>query len=439
MQTESERIRDELKPRLERARAATDQLFSWLQPDAWLARPIAERHRLIFELGHLEAFDWNLLARDAARRPSRRPHFEQLFAFGIDPLDGTLPADQATDWPSRDAISAWTREVRAEVDEVLLSAPLEGYLARGWAFHLAIEHRELHAETLCHLLARLPAAHKKVPPAPARPEVAWVSARWCDVPSGTATLGLSRAMHPTLGWDNEYDEHRVDVPAFRIAAHKVTNAQWLAFIEAGGYREPIHWTAGDAAWRDSVGLQAPASWKRRDGAWWFQGVGGESPLDLSAPVYVSHAEASAYAQWRGARLPTEAQWHRAVYGSLQGERAFPWGAAEPKPGVHGNFGGVQFDPTPVGSFAAGQSAFGLDEPVGNGWEWTGTAFAPFEGFRALPFYRGYSEPFFDGRHFVMKGGSPRTSVSVLRRTFRNWLQPHDPHAFATVRLVDAPS
>lgn len=436
MQTESEKTREELAARLARARASTDQLFSWLQPAAWLARPIAERHRLIFYLGHLEGFDWNLLARDAARRPSRRPHFEQLFAFGIDPVDGHLPTDTAAEWPSRDAIAAWTREVRAEVDEVLLAAPLEGYLAHGWAFHLAIEHREMHAETLCSLLARLPGTHKKLPPAPARPAAPQVTARWCEVPAGTATLGLDRAAHPTLGWDNEYDEHRVEVPAFRIGSHKITNAQWLAFVEAGGYRDTKHWSAVDAAWRDSVGLEAPAAWKRRDGAWWFQGMAGESPLDLNAPVYVSHAEASAYAGWRGAALPTEAQWHRAVYGSPEGERAYPWGAAAPVPGVHGNFGEVQFDPSPVGAFPAGQSAFGLDEPVGNGWEWTGTPLAPFDGFRALPFYRGYSEPFFDGRHFVLKGASPRTSASLLRRSFRNWLEPHDPHAFATVRLVE---
>lgn len=439
MKSENERIRDELADRLERARASTDQIFSWLQPSAWLDRPIAERHRLIFYLGHLEGFDWNLLARDSARRPSRRPHFEQLFAFGIDPLDGKLPLDAAADWPSRDAIAAWTREVRAEVNEVLKSAPLEGYLARGWAFHLAIEYRELHAERLCSLLARLPAAHKKLPPAPPRPAAREVARRWCEVPAGTATLGLDRATHPTLGWDNEYDAHGVQVPAFRIASHQVTNAEWTAFVDAGGYREATHWSAEDVAWRDSVGLEAPAAWKQRDGAWWFQGLAGETPLAPEAPVYVSHAEASAYARWRGASLPTEAQWHRAAYGTPEGpERSFPWGEAAPQAGVHGNFGALHFDPTPIGSFPAGQSAFGLDEPVGNGWEWTSTVFAPFAGFRALPFYRGYSEPFFDGRHFVMKGASPRTSVGLLRRSYRNWFQAHYPHAFATVRLVSGP-
>jgi formylglycine-generating enzyme required for sulfatase activity len=264
-----------------------------------------------------------------------------------------------------------------------------------------------------------------------------VTRRWCEVPAGQATLGLDRTAHPTLGWDNEYDEHRVEVPAFRIASHKVTNAEWMGFVETGGYREAKHWTLEDAAWRDSVGLEAPAAWKRRDGAWWFQGLAGETVLEPQAPVFVSQAEASAYARWKGATLPTEAQWHRAVYGTPgKSERAFPWGEAAPKPAVHGNFGEHHFDSTPVGAFPAGQSAFGLDEPIGNGWEWTSTVFAPFEGFRALPFYRGASEPFFDGRHFVMKGASPRTPASLLRRSFRNRFQAHYPHAFATVRLVE---
>lgn len=429
--------RGELTARLQRARAATDRLFTWLQEPAWLARPIAERHRLIFYVGHLEAFDWNLLAHEVGRRPSRRPRFEALFAFGIDPVDGQLPSEAATEWPSRDAISAWTREARAEVDEVLVSAPLEGYLEGGWAWHLAIEHREMHAETLAYLFARLPASHKRLPPPAPRPAAVAVTPRWCEIPAGGATLGLDRAAHPALGWDNEYDAHRVEVPAFSIASHKVTNAQWLAFVEAGGYRDAALWSREDAAWRDSEGLEAPAAWKRRDGAWWFQGLAGEAPLLPSAPVYVSHAEATAFARSKGAALPTEAQWHRAVFSGPDGrERAQPWGDAPPAPGVHGNFGAAHFDPTPVGAHPAGQSAFGLDEPIGNGWEWTSTPFAPYAGFRALPFYRGYSVPFFDGRHFVMKGASPRTSVTFLRRSFRNWFQPHYPHAFATVRLVE---
>ena len=117
----------------------------------------------------------------------------------------------------------------------------------------------------------------------------------------------------------------------------------------------------------------------------------EIPLPLNWPVYVSHAESSAYACWAGKLLPTEAQWHRA--------------------------------------------AFGVTDLVGNGWEWTSTPFAPFAGFEAFPFYRGYSADFFDGKHYVMKGGSARTAACMLRRSFRNWFQPHYQYVYAGFRCV----
>jgi len=163
----------------------------------------------------------------------------------------------------------------------------------------------------------------------------------------------------------------------------------------------------------------------------------EMPLPLDAPAYVSQAEAAAFARWAGGLLPTEAEFHRAAYGAPEGpERAYPWGAEEPDE-RHGNFDLRRFDPTPVGSHPDGASAFGVQETVGNGWEWTRTPFGPFAGFRPHPFYAGYSKDFFDGKHLVMKGASPRTAACFLRRSFRNWFQPHYPYVYATVRLVRA--
>jgi formylglycine-generating enzyme required for sulfatase activity len=162
---------------------------------------------------------------------------------------------------------------------------------------------------------------------------------------------------------------------------------------------------------------------------------GEVSLPLEAPVYVSHAEASAYVRWAGKSLPTEAQFHRAAYGTPEGaEREFPWGNEAPD-SRHGNFNFQHWDPTPVGAYPDGASAFGVHDLVGNGWEWTSTPFAPFGGFQAFPFYPGYSADFFDGKHFVMKGGSARTAACMLRRSFRNWFQPHYPYIYATFRGI----
>ena len=162
----------------------------------------------------------------------------------------------------------------------------------------------------------------------------------------------------------------------------------------------------------------------------------EVPLPLDCPVYVSHDEASAYARWAGKELPSEAEWHRAANGTRSGEeRAYPWGTAAPD-ARHGNFDFQRWDPVAVGSYPEGDSDFGVADLVGNGWEWTRTPFAPFPGFQAFPFYPGYSANFFDGKHFVMKGGSPRTAACMLRRSFRNWFQPHYPYVYAKFRCVE---
>ena len=159
------------------------------------------------------------------------------------------------------------------------------------------------------------------------------------------------------------------------------------------------------------------------------------PLPLSWPVYVSQAEASAYAEWRGARLPTEAEFQRAALRhAVERRPTYPWGDAPPT-AEHGAFDFSAWDPHPAGSHPAGRSAWGIDDLVGNGWEWTSTVFAPFAGFTPMPSYPEYSADFFDGEHFVMKGASPVTARELLRPTFRNWFRARYPYVYATFRCA----
>jgi formylglycine-generating enzyme required for sulfatase activity len=153
------------------------------------------------------------------------------------------------------------------------------------------------------------------------------------------------------------------------------------------------------------------------------------------PVYVSQAEAAAYARWKGARLLTEAEYHRAAFGEPSGhERQFPWGDAPPD-ASRGLFDFASWSPVAAGRHPAGQSAWGVHDLMGNGWEWTSTEFAPFDGFRPMASYPEYSADFFDGQHTVMKGASPATDASLLRRSFRNWFRPNYPYVYATFRCV----
>jgi formylglycine-generating enzyme required for sulfatase activity len=161
----------------------------------------------------------------------------------------------------------------------------------------------------------------------------------------------------------------------------------------------------------------------------------ELALPREWPVYVSHAEANAYARWAGKALPNEAEWQRAAYGTPEGrERDFPWGAEAASQHL-GNFDFSRWDPVPVDAFSANRSVWGVVGQLGNGWEWTSTKFSPFTGFEAFPFYPGYSANFFDGKHYVAKGGSARTASALLRRSFRNWFQPHYQYVYAGFRCV----
>jgi iron(II)-dependent oxidoreductase len=207
-------------------------------------------------------------------------------------------------------------------------------------------------------------------------------------------------------------------------------------VNDGGYERRNLWSDSGWRWIASQGNRAPAFWISGSDSWRCRGMFAEIPLPIEWPVYVSHDEASAYARWAGKELPSEAEWHRAAYGTPGGaERSYPWGETAPT-ARHGNFDFARWDPVAVGSYPEGVSAFGVADLVGNGWEWTRTRFAPFPGFRAFSFYPGYSADFFDGKHFVMKGGSPRTAACLLRRSFRNWFQPHYPYVYAKFRCVE---
>jgi gamma-glutamyl hercynylcysteine S-oxide synthase len=430
--------------RMADARAQTDALFDFLPPNSFYERPIAERHRLIFYLGHLEAFDWNLLSgplelgtHDAA--------FDKLFAFGIDPVGGGLPTDKPGDWPNIAKTEKYKTNIRTRLDEALRKfdlshAPL---LADGTLLHVAIEHRLMHAETLSYLLHNLPLERKIPHPAPMSDPRLAPARRSVTIPAGTATLGKLRS-EGTFGWDNEFETQRISVPEFSIGAFPVTNGEYMEFVQACGYEDSRYWRPKDREWRRQQRLDHPQFWLPRsnsaatdpDTQWEYRSMFGIIPLPQSWPVYVSYAEAAAFARWAGKKLPTEAQWHRAAYGTPQGvEREYPWGDAPPDHS-RGNFHFKSWHAAPVDAHPAGASAFGVHDLLGNGWEWTSTPFGPFPGFTPFPFYKGYSADFFDGKHFVMKGGSARTDASMLRRSFRNWFQPHYPYVYATFRCVE---
>jgi ergothioneine biosynthesis protein EgtB len=440
---ETARSRTALLDWYRRNRARSRQIFDLITDEAYYSQPIALRHPVVFYEGHLPGFSFNTLLKKALGRPSLDARLETLFARGIDPHEAAASVasgsnDHASRWPRREEVRAFAGEVDRLVVDALLHADLEqpGHplLDRAEAVFSILEHEAMHQETLLYMWHRLPFSQKKKPGS-YRPRTSGTTPcqEWIDVPAGCATLGVDRSEVP-FGWDNEFPATSVHVPPFTIERHNVTNERFLEFVDEGGYGDERWWTADDWQWVQKEGVAHPLFWEREDNTWYWRGMFERLSLPASWPVYVSQAEASAFARWNDARLPTEAEFQRAAYGSPYGERPHPWGSEGPSDQT-GVFDFASWDPQPAGSHPCGASAWGVEDLVGNGWEWTSTPFAPFAGFRAMASYPEYSADFFDGLHVVMKGASPATARELIRPGFRNWFRTRYPYVYATFRCV----
>jgi gamma-glutamyl hercynylcysteine S-oxide synthase len=424
--------------RLNRQRSR--ELFDIVRPEAYYSRPISLRHPVVFYEGHLPAFSLNTLVKRGLGRPGVDEDLEGLFARGIDPdSEASASGSQRAEWPSRDEVRRFADECDARILEAIANAPLEqpGHplLHEAQAVYAILEHEAMHQETMLYMWHQLPYEHKRAPADMIADNGGTApSAARVVVPAGRATLGARPGEIP-FGWDNEFPGLVVDVPAFEIDIHNVTNEEFVDFVDAGAYRQSEWWTPEAFAWVRQEGLEHPRFWVRQDGAWKWRGMFEEIDLPPAWPVYVSQAEAAAYARWKDTRLPTEAEYHRAAFGEPSAqERQYPWGDAPPDPS-RGLFDFASWNPVAVGRYPAGQSAWGVHDLMGNGWEWTSTVFTPFDGFQPMGSYPEYSADFFDGKHLVMKGASPATAAPLLRRSFRNWFRPNYPYVYATFRCV----
>jgi ergothioneine biosynthesis protein EgtB len=416
-----------------------------LADGAYYSQPIAARHPIVFYDGHLSSFSFTMLVRRTLGGAGIDPRLETLFARGIDPAEaaGGNGVSTRRDWPDRDTVRSFTAEadrrvleVVAQVDAGDFATSSEAARRISEAVHTILEHEAMHQETLLYMWHRLPFELKR------RPD-GYVSAQgneskppvveWMNVPAGRAALGVDPEAVP-FGWDNEHPACSVHVEPFEMERHKVTNARYLDFIEAGGYDDDRWWDPDDWQWVRARAVRHPLFWERREGKWYWRGMFERLPLPPAWPVYVSQAEASAFARWAGHRLPTEAEFQRAAFASPTKERLHPWGNTAPT-SEHGVFDFSRWDPDACGTHPKGASAWGIEDLVGNGWEWTCTPFAPLPGFRPGAFYPEYSAEFFDGEHFVMKGASPATARELIRSTFRNWFRPRYPYVYAGFRCV----
>lgn len=335
--------------------------------------------------------------------------------------------------PPADA-RTYCRTVRDRALDVLDRADGDDTLFR---FGMVISHENQHDETMLQALnlrvgPPLLSAGAALPPG--RAGVAGTSVL---IPGGPFTLGVNASEEP-YSLDNERPGHTVDVETFRIGRVPVTNAQWREFIDDGGYRTPQWWSGPGWAHREQAGLTAPAFWNADGSRTRF---GHREAIPDDEPVqHITYFEAEAFAAWSGARLPTEVEWEKAcAWDPVAGaRRRFPWGVAQPNPEL-ANLGGDALRPAPVGAYPAGASAYGVEQMLGDVWEWTTSPLRPWPGFTPM-IYDQYSVPFFEGPastgdYRILRGGSWAVAAGILRPSFRNWDHPIRRQIFSGVRLA----
>ena len=332
-------------------------------------------------------------------------------------------------------------EVRARALAGLEAARLDDgdpLLDAGYVYRMVLQHEHQHDETMLATL-QLMAAPGYRPEAGATVPAVGGTPPLTDLPEvvvggGPFTMGTDT---DPWAYDNERPAHEVDLPAFAIDTRPTTNAEFLEFVEAGGYHQPRWWTEAGWSWRNQAGLEHPGTWANHGARSWVLDRFGVV-VDLPADEPVQHVcwyEADAYARWRGKRLPTEAEWEKAASWDPRAgvKRRYPWGNSLPR-ADQANLGHARFGPLPAVATAGGTSPWGCRQMVGDVWEWTSSEFRPYPGFRAFP-YREYSEVFWGPQHKVLRGGSWASHPLAVRTTFRNWDYPIRRQIFAGLRCA----
>jgi iron(II)-dependent oxidoreductase len=380
----------------------------------------------LWELGHLAWFQERWCLRRDARAEALRPSL----ILNADRLYDSAAVAHDTRWslplPPFDATLGYLRVVLDRVLERLRA----GDEALCYYAELTALHEEMHCEALSYTRQTL--AYPAVPaPVAAQPAVISRVTGDAEIRGGELMLGA----RPSDGFvfDNEKWAHPVRVAPFRMARTCVTNAEFTAFVEDAGYARRELWSDAGWTWRCAERAQHPVYWMKHERDWYLRrcDVWIEPPADEPV-MHVNWYEAEAYCRWAKRRLPTEAEWEYAA--SLDPKsgmkRRYPWGDDAPQ-STHANLFGASDGPVDVNAFAAGDSASGVRQMIGNVWEWTADAFAPYPGFVADP-YKEYSEPWF-GDHKVLRGGSFATRASVIRNTWRNFYTPDRRDVYAGFR------
>jgi iron(II)-dependent oxidoreductase len=423
----------QLAAELADAHGRTLALVEDLDDGQLLGPRLAIVNPLLWEVGHVAWFAENWVLRHAGG--------EAPIIAGGDALWDSSAVPHDTRWdlplPARAETLRFVREVRARV----LDRVARGLDEKTRYFvRLALFHEDMHDEAFTYT------RQTHAWPAPPLPTVAQGDADAGPhpgdalVPGGTFSLG--GATDEPFVFDNEKWAHEVRVEPFAIARAPVTQGEFAAFVDDGGYRRNELWSDEGWQWRSRTGAEQPVYWRRAGGGWERRHFDGWRPLEPHRPViHVCWYEAEAWCRWARRRLPTELEWEVAAAGEptpsgalASTKRRYPWGSAPPD-ATRAHLDGRALECIDVAARPAGDSAFGCRQMLGNVWQWTATAFAPYPGFVADP-YRDYSQPWFH-THKVLRGGCYTTRARLLRNTWRNFYMPDRRDVLAGFRTCAA--
>ena len=413
---------------LRETQGLTDTLFSVIDAARLDVPKIRIVNPPLWEIGHVGWFqEFWIHRRGSFESPS--------MLAGADALYDSARAHHATRWalelPDLDATRRYVKAVLERSLDMLDRGPLTDELA--YFTQLGILHQDMHNEAFCYMWQTL-GYPLPLPAARSVDEGVAGGEGDIDIPARTLVLGAA----PSTGFvfDNEKWQHKIDLSAFAIARHAVTNAQYRAFVEDGGYRRSEFWNESGRLMLDELGLAAPRYWRRDGDGWRIRRFDRWLALEPREPVmHVSFHEAQAYCRWAGRRLPTEAEWECAAATGPDDrtKRRYPWGDAANAPvETLAQLDARCAGPAAVADFPAGRSGWGACQMLGNVWEWTFSRFGPYPGFSSDP-YKEYSAPWFADDHRVLRGGSFVTPLRLIRNTWRNFYMPHRADMFCGFR------
>ncbi len=404
------------------ARARTFDLVADLSDEQLMGPRLAIVNPLLWEIGHVAWFQEKWALRHAANQPPVRA--------GVDSLYDSAAIAHDTRWdlllPSRHDTLAYLTTVRDAVLERIEAGKLSD--DERYFIQLGVFHEDMHNEAFTYTRQ----THGHPAPQSCRASAGTVENEAgplhgdAEIPGGIFLLGALPG--ESFVFDNEKWAHPVEVRPFAIARAAVTQGEFQEFVEANGYRRQEFWSGPGWNWLKSAGADSPLYWRREaSGRWRRREFDRWLPLEPHRPVlHVNWWEAEAYCNWAGRRLPTEAEWEVAASAEPTDDafagtkRWFPWGDSPPN-SQQANLGGGSGTTAEVAAFAAGDSAFGCRQMIGNVWEWVADDFGPYPGFEVDP-YREYSQPWF-ATHKVLRGGAWTTQPRLLRNTWRNFYTP----------------